>query len=96
VNESFAVINGHWVADVSMVTPQGHVGAGRVCIRCGAHFAPHDTIDSTHCPATGVTHGHELVTNPDDGLLYCTRCPLVAYDLTDVATEPHCPMPLHH
>lgn len=37
---------------------------------------------------------HELVTNPIDGLLYCLRCPLVAYDLADAATEPTCPMPI--
>jgi hypothetical protein len=95
VNESLAVINGHWVADVSMITPHGEVSAGRVCIRCGGHFAHPTEIATTHCPAAGTSHGHQLMTNPDDGLLYCTRCPLVAYDLDDVATEPDCPMPLH-
>ncbi|WP_185445606.1 hypothetical protein [Kribbella qitaiheensis] len=39
-------------------------------------------------------HEHEFVTNPCDGLLYCQRCPMVAYDLADAATEPICPMPL--
>lgn len=95
MNESFAVINGHWVTDVSMVTPRGDRSAGRVCVRCGGHFALGDDIEAG-CPAAGTAHGHELVTNLDDGLLYCTRCPLVAFDLADVASEPQCPMPLHH
>ena len=38
--------------------------------------------------------GHEFVTDPGDGLLYCTKCPMVAYDLADAATEPECPLPL--
>ena len=41
-----------------------------------------------------LASGHDLVGNLDDGLLYCQRCPLVAYDLADAATEPICPMPL--
>lgn len=41
-----------------------------------------------------VVHSHELVSSLEDGLLYCLKCPLVAYDLNDVATEPICPMPL--
>ena len=41
-----------------------------------------------------VVHGHDLVGSLEDGLLYCQQCPLVAYDLDDVATEPICPMPL--
>lgn len=43
---------------------------------------------------TGTTTGHDFVTDPGDGLLYCTQCPMVAYDLTDAATEPECPLPL--
>ncbi|WP_344157223.1 hypothetical protein [Kribbella yunnanensis] len=43
---------------------------------------------------TGTTTGHDFVTDPGDGLLYCTRCPMVAYDLADAATEPECPLPL--
>ncbi len=55
------------------------------------------TVTDSSADSTGqqvVAHGHELVSNLDDGLLYCVRCPLVAYDLDDVATEPECPMPL--
>ncbi len=43
---------------------------------------------------TGTTTGHDFVTDPGDGLLYCTQCPMVAYDLADAATEPECPLPL--
>jgi len=95
VNEFFAEINGHWVVDMSRVTARGRVSAGPVCIRCGAHFAGWPDIEHTWCPVSGAARGHELVIDPYDGLLYCERCPLVAYDLDDVATEPQCPMPLH-
>ncbi|WP_165956582.1 hypothetical protein [Kribbella antibiotica] len=43
---------------------------------------------------TGTTTGHDFVTDPGDGLLYCTQCPMVAYDLTDASTELECPLPL--
>ena len=94
MTELFAEINGHRVVDLSRVSPRGRSSSAPVCIRCGAHFADRLEIDNTSCPAAGKAHGHQLVTDPDDGLLYCTRCPLVAYDLDDVATEPTCPMPL--
>lgn len=95
MNEFVDEINGHRVVAVSRVTTLARLSAGSVCIRCGAHFVDRLEIENTSCPAAGDTHGHELFTNPDDGLLYCRRCPLVAYDLDDVATEPQCPMPLH-
>lgn len=95
MNESVAEINGHRVVAVSRVTTLARLNGGSVCIRCGAHFVDRPEIENTSCPAAGDTHGHELFTDPDDGLLYCRRCPLVAYDLDDVATEPQCPMPLH-
>jgi hypothetical protein len=91
----FAEINGHWVADAGWVTPGGVQPAGWICVRCGGHFADQDDPHRTNCPATAQAHGHELFTDPDDGLLYCRRCPLVAYDLADVASEPQCPMRLH-
>jgi hypothetical protein len=90
----FAEINGHRVVDVSRVTTQGVAGAVPVCLRCGAHFTDRLEIERTFCPASGQAHGHDLITDSDDGLLYCRRCPMVAYDLDDVASEPNCPMPL--
>jgi hypothetical protein len=90
----FTEINGHRVVDLSRVTAQGRSNPTPVCFRCGAHFTDRLDIENTSCPAAGDSHGHRLVTDPEDGLLYCTRCPLVAYDLTDVASEPNCPMPL--
>ena len=95
VTEFFAEINGHRIVDLSRVTHRRASRPAQVCSRCGAHFADRLEIENTSCPAAGTPHGHELFSDPDDGLLYCKRCPLVAYDLDDVATEPICPMPLH-
>jgi len=94
VTEWFAEVNGHRVVELSRVTSQRRSSVTPVCLNCGAHFADRLEIDDTTCPAAGQPHGHDLVSDPDDGLLYCRRCPLVAYDLDDVATEPVCPMPL--
>ena len=91
----FTEINGHWVADAQRVMTDGLLPAGWICVRCGAHFADRHDPYRTRCPATNRPHGHERFTDPRDGLLYCRRCPLIAYDLADVATEPLCPMPLH-
>ena len=94
MTELFPEINGHRVVELSRVTPQGRAGAVPVCLGCGAHFADRFEIEGTSCPAAGEAHGHDLVSDLELGLLYCKRCPLVAYDLNDVATEPICPMPL--
>jgi len=94
VTDVFAEINGHRVVDLSRVTPQGHSIAVPVCFKCGAHFTNRAEIEATSCPAAGNPHGHDLFTDPETGLLYCSRCPLVAYDVTDAQTEPTCPMPL--
>jgi hypothetical protein len=92
VTDFFADINGHQVVEVSRV---GRSSAIPVCLLCGAHFLDRFEIENTTCPAAGPAHGHDLINDPGDGLLYCTRCPFVAYDLNDVATDPICPMPLH-
>lgn len=93
MTEFFADINGHRVVELWPVT-SSKAGAVPVCLRCGAHFADRLEIENTFCRASGQAHGHDLFSDPDDGLLYCRRCPLVAYDLNDVDTEPICPMPL--
>lgn len=49
---------------------------------------------NTYRPTAEDSPGHDFVEGPSDGLLYCTRCPMVAYDLADAATEPECPLPL--
>jgi hypothetical protein len=85
-------INGHRVVELAQVTSRVFFGTSTVCVGCGAQFADRLEIEDRYCPAANVTHGHQLVS--EDCLLYCRHCPLVAYDLTDVATEPVCPMPL--
>ncbi|MEV8378747.1 hypothetical protein AB0P21_38760 [Kribbella sp. NPDC056861] len=85
-------INGHRVVELAQVTSRVFFGTSTICVGCGARFVDRLEIEERFCPAATVAHGHHLVG--DDGLLYCRRCPLVAYDLTDVATEPSCPMPL--
>lgn len=94
MTELFAEINGHRVMTLSRVTTRGWVGAVPVCIECGTHFTDRREIENSPCPAAGTSHGHDIVVDPDDGLLYCQRCPLVAYDVADLATEPNCPIPL--
>jgi hypothetical protein len=90
----FTDINGHRVAEIYRVTSAGREFNALACLRCGAHFADLDEVRRTSCSSDGSTRSHELVAGPDDGLLYCTRCPLVAYDLDDAASESECPMPL--
>ncbi|WP_433169228.1 hypothetical protein [Kribbella sp. CA-247076] len=94
MTDFFAEINGHQVANLSRMTPQGPATEVPVCLTCGAHFATRREIESTTCPASTVSAGHDLVADPETGLLYCTRCPLVAYDLHDARSSPTCPMPL--
>ncbi|MGY4765698.1 hypothetical protein ACXC9Q_02130 [Kribbella sp. CWNU-51] len=91
MTDFFAEINGHRVVELSRM---GRSGATPVCLLCGAHFTDRPEIENTTCPAAGPAHGHDLVSDPADGHLYCTRCPFVAYDLNDAATDPICPMPL--
>jgi hypothetical protein len=90
----FAEINSHLVADLSRVTATGRGAAVPACVRCGAHFTDRLEIEETRCAGAGEAHGHDLVSDPEHGFLYCTRCPMVAYDEDDVADEPTCPMPL--
>ncbi|MFI5735269.1 hypothetical protein ACIA49_34475 [Kribbella sp. NPDC051587] len=90
----FTEINGHRVAEVFRVTHAGPRPSALTCLRCAAHFADLDEVWRTTCSLAGRTRGHELVADPDDGLLYCTRCPLVAYGKDDATSEPECPMPL--
>jgi hypothetical protein len=90
----FTEINGHRVAEIYRVTSAGREISALACLRCGAHFADLDEVRRTSCSSAGSTQSHKLVADPNDGLLYCTRCPLVAYDLDDAASEPECPMPL--
>jgi hypothetical protein len=84
-------ISGHQLVDLVQTAPSGRPHASLVCLRCGS---PLDHPNLGVCLAARHLHGHELVSDPVDGLLYCRQCPLVAYDLDDVATEPVCPMPL--
>jgi hypothetical protein len=95
VTDPYAEINGHQVIDLHRVTSEGRFSAGPVCIRCDAHFDNRREIEDTACPVPFSTGNHDLLVDPDDGLLYCTRCPLVAYDLADAASEEPCPGPLH-
>ncbi|ADB31040.1 hypothetical protein Kfla_1946 [Kribbella flavida DSM 17836] len=88
---SFAEINGHQVVDLPRLSTQGRFGSGPVCIRCDAHFVDRLEVEESRCPVADQARGHDLLVDPDDGLLYCTRCPLVAYDLADVGSEPPCP-----
>ncbi|MFK4089532.1 hypothetical protein ACI2LF_35795 [Kribbella sp. NPDC020789] len=90
----FDEIHGHRLAEVSRLTPAGPGVSVRVCLRCGAHFADTSEAARTRCSRGGSPQEHDLVRDPEDGLLYCTRCPLVAYDHADAASEPDCPMPL--
>jgi uncharacterized C2H2 Zn-finger protein len=85
-------INGHRLAPVSSSGRPAEEAL--VCLRCGAHFVDRSESAFSVCPADGNSPGHELVRNPSDGLLYCTRCPMIAYDLADAATDPQCPLPL--
>jgi hypothetical protein len=94
VTDPYAEINGHQVIDLHRVTSEGRFAAGPVCIRCDTHFADRGEIEHTACPVPFSTGNHDLLVDPDDGLLYCTRCPLVAYDLADAAGEEPCPGPL--
>ncbi|MFG1817715.1 hypothetical protein ACGFIF_28425 [Kribbella sp. NPDC049174] len=94
MTDFFDEINGHRVVDLSRVTPQGRAVVVPVCLGCGAHFTDRREIEGTSCPVAGEAHGHDLVTDAETGLLVCSRCPLVAYDLADAETEPTCPMPL--
>ena len=94
MTDFFDEINGHRVLDLSRVTRQGRSIVVPVCFGCGAHFTDRREIEGTSCPAAGEPHGHDLTTDAETGLLTCRRCPLVAYDLADVETEPICPMPL--
>ncbi|TDD22304.1 hypothetical protein E1218_19580 [Kribbella turkmenica] len=94
MTDFFAEINGHQVVNVSRMTSQGAGSEVPVCLTCGAHFATRREIEATICPAAGGARGHDLVTDPGTGLLYCTRCPLVAYDQLDARSSPTCPMPL--
>ncbi|MEV8375957.1 hypothetical protein AB0P21_24680 [Kribbella sp. NPDC056861] len=91
---SFADINGHRVVDLPRLTDQGQLVHESACLGCGTRFTERLQIEYFACPAIEEPHDHDLVSDPDDGLLYCLRCPLVAYDLDDVGTEPACPMPL--
>lgn len=95
MDEAFAEVNGHRVIDLPRVTAQGRFAAGPVCIRCDAHFADRQEIERTPCPIGDDNRGHDVLIDPDDGLLYCTRCPLVAYDQADLASEPPCPGPVY-
>ncbi|MGC4938825.1 hypothetical protein [Kribbella sp. DT2] len=95
MTDPYAEINGHQVIDLHRVTSQGRFAAGPVCIRCDKHFADRGEIELTACPVPFTTGDHDLLVDPDDGLLYCTRCPLVAYDLADAASEEPCPGPQH-
>jgi hypothetical protein len=88
-----AKINGHRVATLPGPARQ-QPSLQSVCLGCGTRFTERLEIEYLVCPAGNDVHSHDLVGDPDDGLLYCLRCPLVAYDLNDVATEPTCPMPL--
>ncbi|MFK4085218.1 hypothetical protein ACI2LF_13985 [Kribbella sp. NPDC020789] len=83
-------ISGHPVVDLVDKAPSGRSHGSMVCLRCGSQL---ESPGTTPCPAAGHLHTHELVSDPVDGLLYCRQCPLIAYDLDDVATEPLCPMP---
>jgi hypothetical protein len=93
VTELYAEINGHRVLDLSRASLAGPSGYASVCVRCGARFADRLEMENAPCPPVARTHNHDLVTG-DDGLLYCRHCPLVAYDLADVTSEPDCPLPL--
>jgi hypothetical protein len=89
-----AEVNGHHVVELWRVLDQKPPAATPACLKCGAHFRDRREAGHTFCPAAGGAHGHDLVRDPDDGLLSCSRCPLVAYDLHDAPREPICPMPL--
>jgi hypothetical protein len=91
VNDVCTKINGHRVRSLTRPAPHGSAG---ICIECGAQFRDRLEIEDVYC--SNGAHGHELVSDFDSGLLYCRRCPLVAYDSADAATEPLCPMPLQH
>ncbi|GAB3821848.1 hypothetical protein [Kribbella italica] len=96
MTDPYAEINGHRVIDLHRVTSQGRFAAGPVCIRCDTHFADLQEIADTACPVPFATGNHDLLVDPDDGLLYCTQCPLVAYDLADAAGEEPCSGPVHN
>ncbi|WBQ07938.1 hypothetical protein [Kribbella sp. CA-293567] len=87
-------INGHRIADLAWVVPQAQFDGASVCFRCGEQFQDRFDIEDIPCPRVAATHGHELVRGLDDDLLYCRLCPLVAYDLPDVMTDPRCPLPV--
>jgi hypothetical protein len=87
-------ITSHHVIDLVRVGLFGDRFVTSFCSRCGAQLGVGSGGDGEPCPAAEHVHEHELVTDALDGLLYCRRCPLIAYDLDDVATEPICPMPL--
>jgi hypothetical protein len=93
VTDLYAEINGHRIMDLSRAMPAGPSSTASACVRCGARFADRLEMEDAPCPAAGRAHNHDLISD-DDGLLYCRQCPLVAYDLADVSSEPDCPIPL--
>jgi hypothetical protein len=87
-------INGHRVASIRPTARHTSPGEASVCFSCGTPFSDRIDIESTACPDLAKAHEHQLVRAATDDLLYCRQCPMVAYDLADVATDPHCPLRL--
>ncbi|TWD82893.1 hypothetical protein FB561_4039 [Kribbella amoyensis] len=94
---SFAEINGHRVVAVPLTASGGRVIKRSLCVICDTQFADRLAIEERPCPgiAFGITdaRGHDLFADPDFGILFCTRCELVAVDQADLNGEPRCPRP---
>ncbi|WBQ03865.1 hypothetical protein [Kribbella sp. CA-293567] len=87
-------INGHRIATIRPAGRPAGSGGESVCFSCGTHFSDRIDIENTPCADLTRAHEHQLVRAATDDLLYCRQCPMVAYDLADAATDPHCPLRL--